>query len=112
MTPSWDLPTVLKAFSQAPFETLEQVDMNMVSLKTALLMALTSAKRVMHALSVNKACVQVAPDGLSVQLHPNSAFFFPKVVGPCICIEQKAFNPLLFTSGSADMCEQDKFQNI
>lgn len=70
LAPSWDLPTVLKAISQAPFELLEQVDMKMVSLKVALVIALTSAERVreMHALSENNACRQTAPGGLSVQL--------------------------------------------
>lgn len=70
LAPSWDLPTVLEAISQAPFEPLEQVDMTMVSLKIALVIALTSAERVreMHALSVNSACRQTAPDGLSVRL--------------------------------------------
>lgn len=70
LAPSWDLPTVLEAISQAPFEPLEQVDMTMVSLKMALVIALTSAERVreMHTLSVNNACRQTAPDGLSVRL--------------------------------------------
>lgn len=70
LAPSWDLPTVLEAISQAPFEPLEQVDMKMVSLKMAWVIALTSAERVreMHTLSVNNACRQISPNGLSVRL--------------------------------------------
>ena len=55
LTPPWDLTLVLEALSCAPFEPLQQVELKMLSFKTALLLALTSAKRVsdIHALSVN-----------------------------------------------------------
>ena len=51
LIPSWDLLVVLRALT---------VDMKFVSLKTALLLALTSAKRVgdMQALSVSPSCLQ------------------------------------------------------
>ena len=56
--PSWDLLVVLRALTGPPFEPLETVDIKFVSLKTALLLALTSAKRVgdMQALSVSPSC--------------------------------------------------------
>ncbi len=44
LVPSWDLPTVLEALSGLPFEPLECADLKVLSLKTILLLALTSAR--------------------------------------------------------------------
>ena len=44
--PSWDLALVLEALCGPPFEPIESADMKFVSYKTALLLALTSAKQV------------------------------------------------------------------
>lgn len=54
-TPQWDLPLVLEALRSNPYEPLEQSSLKMLSLKTTLLLALTSAKRVSElcALSVH-----------------------------------------------------------
>ena len=46
LTPSWDLSIVLDALCQQPFEPLDQVELKKLSFKTALLLALASAKRV------------------------------------------------------------------
>lgn len=40
--PSFDLPLVQEALCDSPFEPVESVDMKFLSLKTALLLALTS----------------------------------------------------------------------
>ncbi len=44
--PTWDLPTVLRALKGPPFEPLQSTDLRSLSLKTALLLALASVKRV------------------------------------------------------------------
>lgn len=44
LAPSWDLTTGLDALLAPPFEPLEQVDLIMVALKTALLLFLASVK--------------------------------------------------------------------
>lgn len=46
LTQSCELPTVLDAFFAPAFKPLEQVELKMVTLKTALLLALASAKKV------------------------------------------------------------------
>ncbi len=81
MVPSWDLVVVLEAMCEPPFEPLEALDLRMLSYKTALLLALASAKRVgdLHALSVHPTCVQFALDGSRVVLRPNAAYT-PKVL--------------------------------
>jgi len=60
LVPSWDLPLVSEAFTVSPFEPLGQVDLKVVTLKTALLLALASAESVgeIHALSVHLACTK------------------------------------------------------
>ncbi len=55
--PTWDLPTVLRALKGPPFEPLQSTDLRSLSLKTALLLALASVKRVgdLQALSTSPA---------------------------------------------------------
>lgn len=99
LVPSWDLPTVLAALSCSPFEPLEQAELKMLSLKTVLLLALASAKRIgeIHALSVHRACMQFSPGNTSVSMQPNPAFI-PKVLGSCSPINLVAFYPPPFSS--------------
>ena len=80
-TPMWDLKIVLEALAHPPFEPMASADLKWVSLKTAFLLAITSAKRVseLHALSVSADCVRWHPGGESVELWPNPAFL-PKVL--------------------------------
>ncbi|XP_029975786.1 uncharacterized protein LOC115408980 [Salarias fasciatus] len=99
LAPSWDLPLVLNALSDSPFEPLEQVDLKFVALKTALLLCLASAKRVgeIQALSVHKACTKFSSGNARVTLQPNPAFM-PKVLGSCSPIDLLSFNPPPFSS--------------
>lgn len=62
MVPSCDL--VLEAMCEPPFEPLESLDLRMLSYKTALLLAMASAKHVgdLHALSVCPTCIQFVLD--------------------------------------------------
>ncbi|KAK0156393.1 hypothetical protein N1851_000309 [Merluccius polli] len=81
---------------------MEVAEMKFVSLKTALLLALTSAKRVsdLQALSIRPSCLQFAPGRTKVCLRPNPAFV-PKVVVlgyRCPTVELLAFHPPPFSS--------------
>lgn len=99
LAPSWDLSMVLEVISAPPFEPLMDVDFKTMSLKTALLLALASTKRVseLQALSVHPSCLQFAPGDCRVSLRPNPAFM-PKVIQPCIPLELTAFRPPPFDS--------------
>ncbi|XP_066533946.1 uncharacterized protein [Hoplias malabaricus] len=100
--PPWDLCMVLGALCAPPFEPLESVDIKFVSYKTALLLALASAKRVgdLHALSVHPSCTQFAPGDTKVTLCPN-ATYVPKVLPmsySSLAFELNSFSPPPFTS--------------
>lgn len=57
---TWELATVLKIFSELLFEPLDQLDLNELSLKMAMLLAPVSAQHIsdIHALSVNPSYMQ------------------------------------------------------
>ncbi|XP_058879441.1 uncharacterized protein LOC131737040, partial [Acipenser ruthenus] len=100
--PSWSLDVVLEALTKAPFEPLHSVDMKLISIKTAFLLAVVSAKRVseLHALSVHPSCTRFAGDGSKVSMRPNPAFL-PKVISPFHMnqsVELMAFHPPPFSS--------------
>ncbi len=99
LSPSWDLGLVLDALSMSPFEPLDKVDVKILSFKTALLLALASAKRVseIHALSVHSACLQFMSGDSGVCLKPNPAFM-PKILKAIIPLELRAFYPPPFAS--------------
>src|SRR4029434_8668178 len=81
---------------------LETVDIKFVSLKTALLLALTSAKRVgdMQALSVSPSCLQFSIAGDRVVMRLNAAYTPKVVVTPFRnqVIELAVFSPPPFAS--------------
>ncbi|XP_056116182.1 uncharacterized protein LOC130092366 [Rhinichthys klamathensis goyatoka] len=99
LSPSWDLALVLEALSMSPFEPLDEIDLKILSFKTALLLALASAKRVseIHALSVHSACTQFMPEDAGVVLRPNPAFM-PKIVNSITPLELRAFYSPPFAS--------------
>ncbi|KAI2652534.1 hypothetical protein H4Q32_005770 [Labeo rohita] len=80
LIPSWDLAVVLQGLQQDPFEPLQSVELDALSLKTALLTALTSIKRVrdLQALSVNSSCLEFGPADSHVVLRPRPGYV-PKV---------------------------------
>ncbi len=90
---------VLDALTMSPFEPLDKVDFKILSFKTALLLALASAKRVseIHAFSVHSACLQFMSGDAGVILKPNPAFM-PKILKAIIPLELRAFNPPPFAS--------------
>ncbi len=71
--PSWDLSVVLEGLVTAPFEPLESASERILTLKVALLLALTSLKRVgdLQAFSVSETCMDFAP-GLVKVTFPRS----------------------------------------
>ena len=79
--PPWDLDVILGALQRPPFEPLGGADLKWLSMKTALLLTVTSARRVseLHALSVHGDCCRFSLDGSSVVLCPNPDFL-PKVL--------------------------------
>ncbi len=79
--PTWDLPTVLRALKGPPFEPLQYTNLRSLSLKTALLLALASVKRVgdLQALSISPACLEFGPNDSKVVLKPRHGYV-PKVV--------------------------------
>nr|XP_055035574.1 uncharacterized protein LOC129423361 [Misgurnus anguillicaudatus] len=108
LSPSWDLELVLDSLSAAPFEPLDKADLKVLSFKTALLLALASAKRVseIHALSVHSACMQFMQGDVGVALKPNPAFM-PKVINAIAPLELRAFYPPPFAS-----VEQQKLNSL
>ncbi len=78
--PSWDLALVLRALITAPFEPLQSVKLKFLSMKTLLLTALASIKRVgdLQAFSVDDSCLQFGPADSSATLRPRPGYV-PKV---------------------------------
>lgn len=77
-TPTWDMGTVLKGFLSPPFEPIEDSSDKNLTLKTALLLALVSARRVseIQALSSIEPYCLIHLD--KIILSPDPAFL-PKV---------------------------------
>ncbi|KAL0175495.1 hypothetical protein M9458_027825, partial [Cirrhinus mrigala] len=80
LIPSWDLCMVLTGLRRDPIEPLESVELKYLSLKTSLLVALTSIKRVgdLHAFSVNESCLEFGPAESHIRLRPRPGYV-PKV---------------------------------
>lgn len=93
--PAWDLAIVLEGLSLAPFEPIEEVSEKFLTLKTILLLAISSLKRIgdIQALSVAPSCLEFAPGMVKAFLCPRPGYV-PKVptnlVGP---IALQAFCP-------------------
>ena len=109
--PGWDLPMVLASLTEAPYEPIADADLRPLSLKTAFLLALCSARRVgeLCALSVSDDCLRWREGGTSVSLWPNPAFL-PKVVN------RQSINQVLevdaFQPASASQAEQDRLLTL
>ncbi len=74
--PSWDLALVLRALQTAPFEPLQSVELKFLSMKTLLLTALASIKRVgdLQAFSVDESCLEFGPADSSATLRPRPGY--------------------------------------
>ncbi len=104
--PPWDLEVVLRALSQPPFEPLSSVGLKELSLKTALLLALASAKRIgdLHAFSVDSDCIRFGPGDCSVTLRPRMGYV-PKSLSTPFKIQTVSLSAL--SSESAASSETD-----
>ncbi len=78
--PSWDLSIILAGLQRGPFEPLDSVELKFLSLKTALLTALTSIKWVgdLQAFSVSEECLVFGPVYSHVVLRPRPGYV-PKI---------------------------------
>ncbi len=78
--PPWDLAVVLNALCRPPFEPIEEVSVRHLTLKTVLLLAISSLKRVrdLQALSVAPTHLDFAPGMAKVFLYPQAGYV-PKV---------------------------------
>ncbi len=78
--PSWDLALVLRALPIASFEPLQSADLKILSMKTLLLVALASIKRVgdLQAFSVDESCLEFGPGDGHVVLRPRPGYV-PKI---------------------------------
>jgi hypothetical protein len=67
---------VLTALQSAPLEPLKSVELKFLSVKTALMVALASFKRVgdLHAFSVDEACLEFGPAYSHVILRPRPGY--------------------------------------
>ncbi len=86
LVPSWDLSILLSGLQRGPFEPLDSVELKFLSLKTALLTALTSIKRVgdLQAFSVSEECLVFGPVYSHVVLRPRPGYV-PKVPTTPFC---------------------------
>lgn len=77
--PCWDLSMVLKALKDVPFESLQSVSVKFLTMKTLILIALASIKRVgdLYAFRVDD-CLQYGPADSNVTLRPRPGYI-PKV---------------------------------
>lgn len=78
---------------------MQTADLKCISLKTAFLLAIASAKRVseLHALSLSELCMLWLPDDSGVVLQPNPSFQ-PKVLLPQFI--NQSINLVAFQSAS------------
>ena len=93
--PAWDLGVVLNELCSLPFEPFESADMKVISLKTILVVALSTAKQVsdLHALSVSPDCMRLSGDGRMVLLKPHLTFEPKNLVVAHTLVELVAFHP-------------------
>ncbi|KAJ1093250.1 hypothetical protein NDU88_006355 [Pleurodeles waltl] len=79
--PQWDLNLVLTFLMCAPFEPFHNCPLRLLTIKTAFLVAITSARRVseLQALSSKPPYLMIYPDKVVLRTR---ASFLPKVVTP------------------------------
>ncbi len=76
--PPWDLAVVLEALCKPPFEPIEQVSERLLTLKTVLLLAISSLKRVGDLQALSVASIDFTPGLAKAFLYPRVGYV-PKV---------------------------------
>ncbi len=102
--PPWDLLTVLRALKGPPFEPLKSTSLRALSLKTTLLLALASVKRVgdLQGLSINPACLEFGPNISKIVLKPRLGYV-PKVLSTPFRAQVIALSALPPSTGSQEL---------
>lgn len=77
--PAWDLSLVLRRLTRHPFELMGSCDLRLLMWKTAFLVAIISARRVLELTSLCRHPPYLVFQAHSVRLCPD-ATFIPKVV--------------------------------
>ncbi|KAK2866765.1 hypothetical protein Q7C36_002821, partial [Tachysurus vachellii] len=89
--PSWDLSVVLEGLLEAPFEPMESASEKFLTLKSALLLALASLRRVgdLQALSIAPTCLEFSPGMSKAILHPRPGYVpkVPRIAGCPIILQ-------------------------
>ncbi|XP_064422174.1 uncharacterized protein LOC135359979 [Latimeria chalumnae] len=100
----WDINLVLARLMEPPFKPAESVDLKLLSWKTLLLVAITSARRIseLQALVVQEPFTCFLRDKVVLRTHPR---FLPKVVSD-FHINQEIFLPVFFPG--LHSCEGDE----
>ncbi len=82
--PSWDLSLVLRALQQDPFKPLQRVELKFLSMKTLLLLAYVSIKRVgnLHAFSVEDSCLEFGLADFKIILRPRPGYVLKVLTTP------------------------------
>ena len=85
LTPKWDLSWVLVCLQKPPFEPLDKASKFHVTIKTAFLLALATAKRCseIHALAMDSQHLRFNQSDGSVSLILKSVFFSKKPASFC-----------------------------
>ncbi|KAI2668545.1 Gag-Pro-Pol polyprotein [Labeo rohita] len=102
--PTWDLSTVLGALKSPPFEPLSDADLKPLTLKTALLLALVSVKRIgdLQALSISPSCLEFGPGDSKVILKPRHGYV-PKVPSTPFRVQVVTLSALPSSEGNQEL---------
>ncbi|XP_069621778.1 uncharacterized protein [Ranitomeya imitator] len=106
--PPWDLNLVLQALTDSPFEPIDSIPIKILSLKTALLVALTSARRISdsQALSIDPPFLLTFQDKLVLKPDPS---YLPKVA-KTFHRSQEIILPTFFSNPSTP--EEQKYHTL
>ncbi len=112
MVPQWDLNLALSSLSCAPFEPLMNAAIKWLSLKSAFLLAIATARCVseLHALSVSPQCLRWGPECKQATLWPNSVFL-PKLLSPQY-INKPIIISVLQTTADQSCVQSGLFSNM
>ena len=107
--PALQLEVVLDAFCGPPFEPIETVELKFLTLKTAMLVAITSAQRVseLQALSIveDEGCWRLLMGGKRLSLTTNPAFAPKTLRSSGRSVDLNAFHP------PPHDCDREKWLN-
>jgi hypothetical protein len=93
LVPPWDLPEVLEALAKHPFEPLETIPINLLTYKTAFLVAIASAGRTCELKAFDRGPLYLTISARGVVLRVPQAFR-PKIVKPENMARSMEFAPI------------------